>query len=247
MNHRLLVICRSPRDRSFLEELFKGAGDFLVRGEESGEKGLECAFDWDPGLVLVGQDLPGVSGLTVTRLLKGDPRTRHIPVVSVSDSASDAAVIESLRAGADEHVALPGSPEPILWRVRAVLRRFERAGSSPPETLRSESLLVVPEERAVFVAGREIELRKKEFELLEAFLRRPGRVLTRRFLLETVWGFDAGASPRSVDIHVARLRRKLGAPVRRSLVTVHGLGYRWRAARLAGFDRAGSRAQGSKR
>lgn len=227
MSIRILVIENPKGSRHPLKPCFSDPGDFLTRMEESGERGLECAFSWDPHVVLLGPDLPGIGGIEVCRLLKGDPRTRHIPIVFASDKAPEGEIIASLRAGADEFILLPCSPEQVLWRVRAVLQRFERRGEVPAETLRAGPLVLVVEDLACFLQGRLIALRKKEFELLAAFLRAPGKILARRQLLETVWGYDSAISPRVVDTHVARIKKRLGAKARRMLVSVRGMGYRF--------------------
>ena len=137
--------------------------------------------------------------------------------------------MRGLDLGADDYITKPFSPKEALARVRAVLRRSDRA-DAPGDALSDEPLHVDLPSRQVRVHDQEIGLTRKEFDLLVELVRQRGRVLTRERLLETVWGYDFPGETRTVDVHVRRLRQKLGAPVDARLETVVGVGYRWRSA-----------------
>jgi DNA-binding response OmpR family regulator len=224
MPARLLIIDPDPDLRSRYREVFP-ADDFLLRFESQGERGLECAFDWKPACVLLEARLPGIPGLEVCRLLKADPRTAQTPVFFVSASASQADIVSGLKSGADEYLAKPFHPTELLWRTRGLLRRFQNASVNPEPVLKRGPLSLDTEQGICRLKDRVLRLTPKEVALLEAFLRRPGRVLKRRYLLESVWGFDEDVRTRVVDLTLFRLRRKLG-PLGSRLETLPGFGYR---------------------
>jgi DNA-binding response OmpR family regulator len=136
--------------------------------------------------------------------------------------------VAGLDMGADDYITKPFSPIEALARVRAVLRRFEQA-SAGPELLADGSLRIDLGSRQVEVAGHALSLTRKEFDLLVELIRQRGRVLTRERLLETVWGYDYPGETRTVDVHVRRLRQKLGSPADERVETVVGVGYRYRS------------------
>lgn len=201
------------------------ADEFLLRFEASGERGMECAFAWKPAAILLEVALSGVDGLAVCRLLKQDPRTRETPLCFVATGSTRAEIVAGLTAGADEYLAKPLHPVELLWRVRGLLRRFEAARPAPEPVLSAGPLTIDAEQGVCTLNGKALKLTPKEFALLEALMRRAGRVVKRWFLLETIWGFDRSISTRVVDLTLFRLRRKLGAEAAR-LETHAGFGYR---------------------
>jgi DNA-binding response OmpR family regulator len=130
--------------------------------------------------------------------------------------------------GADDYITKPFSPKEALARVRAVLRRFDRAAAGP-DSFADGVLRIDLGARQVEVNGHVLALTRKEFDLLVELIRQRGRVLTRERLLETVWGYDYPGETRTVDVHVRRLRQKLGSPVDERVETVVGVGYRYRS------------------
>ena len=136
-----------------------------------------------------------------------------------------------LDSGADDYVPKPFSVKEVVARVRAVLRRTEPPSSTQAdEVLEAGPLVVEVASRLVRTEGREVPLTRKEFDLLAELMRHRGRVLTRERLLEQVWGYDYPGETRTVDVHVRRLRQKLGPPAEERIETVVGVGYRFRAA-----------------
>ena len=180
-----------------------------------------------PDVALLDLMLPGLDGLEVCRQLRGDAATRRLPIIMLTARGEEVDRVVGLELGADDYVVKPFSPRELLARIRAVLRRVE--GAEPPAGGRATGDLHVDEARhAVTVGGRPVELTAKEFGLLAALMRADGRVLSREQLLETVWGYANAAEieSRTVDVHVRRLRAKLGAEARR-IVTVKAVGYRF--------------------
>jgi two-component system response regulator RegX3 len=175
-------------------------------------------------IVLLDLMLPGISGTEVCRTIR---QTSNVPVIMVSAKDDEVDKVVGLELGADDYVTKPYSPRELVARVRAVLRR----GTEPdlaPMTLEAGPVRMDVERHVVTVDGQEQRLPLKEFELLEMFLRNPGRVLTRGQLIDRVWGSDYVGDTKTLDVHVKRLRAKLepdpGEP--KYLVTVRGLGYK---------------------
>jgi DNA-binding response OmpR family regulator len=178
-----------------------------------------------PGLVILDLMLPEMDGLEVCRRLRGDPATAGVPIIMLTARADEVDRIVGLELGADDYVVKPFSPKELVARARAVLRRARPAASTP--VLRAGTLRLDAARHVVEVDGASVDLTAKEFELLEAFLGAPGRVLSREHLLTRIWGYDRAdeIESRTVDVHIRRLRAKLGAEAQR-IQTVKGFGYR---------------------
>ena len=203
-------------------------GGFAVATAEDGATGLRLAQEQPPDLVLLDVNLPGMDGFEVCRRLRREPATAGVPVIMVTARIDEADRVAGLDLGADDYITKPFSPKEALARVRAVLRRAER-GREPDEAFADGPLRVDLASRAAAVSGRDLGLTRKEFDLLVELLRQRGRVLTRERLLETVWGYDYPGETRTVDVHVRRLRQKLGSPADERVETVVGVGYRYRS------------------
>jgi two-component system alkaline phosphatase synthesis response regulator PhoP len=202
-------------------------GAYAVSTARDGEEGLREAQARPPDLVILDLNLPGIDGLEVCRQLRRKPPTSAVPIIMLTARVGEADRVAGLDFGADDYVSKPFSVKELLARVRAVLRR-QQPGSADDEVLREGALQVFQAERRVEVSGREIALTRKEFDLLADMMRHRGRVLTRERLLERVWGYDYPGETRTVDVHIRRLRKKLGSPVEASIETVVGVGYRFR-------------------
>jgi two-component system response regulator RegX3 len=175
-------------------------------------------------IVLLDLMLPGIPGTEVCRQIRA---TSSVPVIMVSAKDDEVDKVVGLELGADDYVTKPYSPRELVARIRAVLRR----GQEPdllPDTLEAGPVRMDVERHVVTVAGHEQRLPLKEFELLEMFLRNPGRVLTRGQLIDRVWGSDYVGDTKTLDVHVKRLRAKLEPDPSdpKYLVTVRGLGYK---------------------
>jgi two-component system phosphate regulon response regulator PhoB len=173
--------------------------------------------------------LPGLSGIDVLRELKRRPETQTVPIILLTARREESDRIQGLELGADDYVAKPFSPQELVLRIGAVLRRS--GASSQPERrgriLRVGPFVVDPVGIRVEVSGSELELMPTEFKLLQILIERRGRVQSRRKLLESVWEVTANIATRTVDMHVQRLRMKLGEDAE-WIETVRGFGYRFR-------------------
>jgi phosphate regulon transcriptional regulator PhoB len=191
-----------------------------------GGTALRLVRENHPDVLILDLMLPGLDGLEVCRQLRRDPATAHLPIIMLTAKAEEVDRVVGLELGADDYVVKPFSPRELMARVRAVLRRVQepRVGG----VTRVGSLTVDEARHQVAVRGTPVELTAKEFALLAALLRAGGRVLSREQLLDTVWGYANAAEieSRTVDVHVRRLREKLGPEARR-ILTVKGVGYRF--------------------
>jgi two-component system phosphate regulon response regulator PhoB len=179
-----------------------------------------------PDLVVLDLMLPGVDGLEVCRLLKGDSRTAALPVVMLTARGEEADVVAGLELGADDYVTKPFSPRVLLARIKAVLRRRKEL-SRPDAALKAGDLAIDPGRHEVLIKGRPVELTHTEFKILHFLAGRKGWVFTRYQIVDGVQGQDAAVTDRSVDVHIVSLRRKLGACGER-IQTVRGVGYRFK-------------------
>jgi DNA-binding response OmpR family regulator len=223
MLRRLLIADPDPSQSRELAAAFPSE-EFLIRQEASGPSALECVDQWRPECVILDASLPGISGLEVCRRIKADRQTGRIPILMTSALRNQLIVNRSLREGADDFLHKPCHATELLWRVRGLLRRYE-SPAPPQKILRRGPVEIDPEQGIATLSGQELSLPKKELLLLELFLRHPGRVLTRRFLLENIWGYDSAVRTRVVDLCVFQLRRKLGSRWGRCLTTRRGFGY----------------------
>ena len=191
---------------------------FEVDVAHDGPSGVDLVERTQPDLVVLDVMLPGFDGIEVCRRIQ---QGRAVPVVMLTARSDETDVLVGLGVGADDYVTKPFSPRELVARIRAVLRRTER-GAADADELRLGDVVVDPARRRVYRAGDEVHLTATEFDLLTHLAGRPGTVFTRDQLLAAVWGYGSGFGSRSVDSHVAALRRKLGAAIVR---TVHGVGY----------------------
>jgi two-component system response regulator RegX3 len=200
---------------------------YAVSVASDGRRALESFRDEDPSLIVLDLMLPEISGLDVCRSIRAES---DVPIIVVTAKDSEADKVAGLELGADDYVTKPFSMRELVSRVRANLRRARPRTPDPADPILSGGPVRMDVARhEVHVRGDAVRLTPKEFELLETFLRRNGRLLTRDFLIEEVWGSDYYGDTRTLDVHVKRLRRKLESDPHRPdhLLTVRGLGYKF--------------------
>lgn len=200
---------------------------FKTLSARDGEDALDFAVRQYPDLVILDLMLPGMDGLDVCKNLKRDARTASIPIIMLTAKSQEADKIVGLELGADDYMTKPFSPRELIARIKAVLRRVKEKDKLH-EILKAGDLVIDLSKIMVMVKDKPVELTAKEFELLKTLIKAKGRVLSRDYLLDTIWGFDNAVSiqTRTVDVHIRTLRKKLRSSSK-YIVTVKNYGYRF--------------------
>jgi two-component system alkaline phosphatase synthesis response regulator PhoP len=193
----------------------------------SGEEALRLVQSEIPDLVVLDLMLPGIDGLEVTRRLKSDPNTKHLPIVMLTAKGEEADIVTGLELGADDYVTKPFSPRILVARVKAVLRRKVKEAPEETSVIRIHDLIIDPRRHEVLVNDEPVVLTFTEFGILNYMARRPGWVFTRFQIVDAVKGEDYPVTDRSVDVQIVGLRKKLG-PAGKYIETVRGVGYRFK-------------------
>lgn len=204
-----------------LEVYTLNTAGYEARGFADGAAFLEALQTEKPQLVLLDIMLPGEDGIEILRRLRAQAATRMLPVILATAKGTEYDKVKGLDTGADDYIVKPFGMMELISRVRALLRRT----APPQDVLQSGALTLDTQRHQVFVAGREVQLTRKEFELLRLLASQPGRVYSRDALLSQVWGYDFDGETRTIDVHLRTLRQKLGAEGAR-VETVRGVGYR---------------------
>src|SRR5688572_7026026 len=226
---RVLVVEDEPDIAALIKQTLERDGSLDVDVAMTGEAALRQATERTPDAVILDLNLPMVDGLEVCRILRERPASATVPIIMLTARASEGDRIRGLDLGADDYMTKPFSPRELAARVRATLRRAQSAGAAGPESALiygGKHLVADFEAVSILVDGVSIRLTRREFELLRFLVQNRNRVLSRDRLLERVWGYEHTVETRSVDVHVGRLRGKLGAAAHQ-IETVVGLGYRF--------------------
>jgi DNA-binding response OmpR family regulator len=219
-----ILVAEDDRDIADLIARYLHKHGWNAHVVSAGDEALAYAKRETVDLVVLDVMLPGLSGLEVCRALRSDTATEAIPIIMVTARAEETDRILGLDIGADDYLAKPFSPNELVARVRALMRRTKRA-EAPSTTLTFGPIVMDLSRHTVEDAGRDVKLTAKEFLLLQYLLEHRGRVLSRDLLLGDVWGYRYTGGTRTVDVHVRRLREKLPALVD-ALVTVKQFGYK---------------------
>ena len=206
-----------------------GKSGYTVRLASSGNEAFSLALESPPDLVLSDVSMPDGDGLSLLTRLRSDKRTTRLPVILMSavrmelDDQS-----AGLERGADDYLKKPVDPRLLRAKIIAVLRRYSSVGDLS-DVLKTQGLTLDVTARTAVIPGKKVSLTRKEFDLLTMFLRKPGRVLSIPFLLETVWGYDPAdyIDPHTVGVHLSSLRKKIGVRLAERIVSLPSLGYRF--------------------
>ena len=220
---RILVV-EDDRDIAELIVHSLGRAGYEASYVGSGTEGLAAVRASPPDLLVLDRMLPGLDGLDVCRALRAGRTTAGVPIIMLTARAEEADRVAGLELGADDYVTKPFSPRELVARVKALLRRSQRA-AGPEEVLHYGTLSMDLARHVVIDRGEEVHLTAKEFLLLRYLLDHPGRVLSRDLLLSDVWGYNYTGGTRTVDVHVRRLREKVPL-LADALVTVKQFGYK---------------------
>jgi two-component system phosphate regulon response regulator PhoB len=192
-----------------------------------GRSAIDAACSLLPSLIILDLMLPDVDGLDVFRTLKQKEETASIPILMLTAKAEEVDRIVGLELGADDYVTKPFSPRELVLRVKAILRRAPQQTETASTAVEFGPIRMDPERFEAFIEGEPVTLTSTEFRLLQEFVTRRGKVLTRHHLLENVWGYVHNVTDRTVDTHVKRLRQKIGPVAAAYIETVRGVGYRF--------------------
>lgn len=226
MKEKILIVEDEKDIVKMLEYNLKKEG-FRVMDARDGEDALDLAAREHPDLILLDLMLPGMDGLEVCKTLKKESKTGLIPIIMLTAKSQESDKIIGLELGADDYIIKPFSPRELIARIKAVLRRVNDKGKLP-EIFQAGDLKIDFSKISVEVKEKPVELTSKEFELLKTLLKAKGRVLSRDYLLDTIWGFDHAMEiqTRTVDVHIRTLRKKLKSEAK-NILTVKNYGYRF--------------------
>jgi len=227
MKPSILIIEDDPDIQELLSYNLQKEG-FETRQTIDGESGLTAACRKAPSLILLDLMLPGIQGLEVCRQLKQREDCRSIPLIIITAKGEESDIVVGLEMGADDYLVKPFSIKELLARIRAVLRRAGLEQRPAPDTLRIGPLVIDSARHEAAVDGKPLPLTLTEFRVLKALASRPGRVFTRDQLLDKISDGTTFVIDRNIDVHIRSIRQKLGEPHRDLVVTVRGVGYKYR-------------------
>ncbi|MFN8457491.1 MAG: response regulator transcription factor [Anaerolineae bacterium] len=229
MNNDLILIVDDEENIIELGRLYLENEGFQVIAAQDGLEALRHFEKLRPALVVLDLMLPGLNGWEVCKKIRA---TSETPIIMLTARTDDVDKIVGLELGADDYMTKPYNPRELVARVKAVLRRGRAQPSSgavpsaDPPVLRAGPLEVDPARREARLEGKLLNLRTQEFDLLRTFVQNKGLALSREKLLELAWGFDFYGETRTVDVHVAHLRDRLGSHPQLKIETVWGVGYK---------------------
>jgi two-component system alkaline phosphatase synthesis response regulator PhoP len=224
--HRVLIVEDERDIAGLIKHTLERTGEAEAEIVGSGDAALKAVAAQPPDLIILDLNLPVLNGVEVCRILRERADGRHLPIIMLTARSSEDDRVNGLELGADDYVTKPFSLRELTARVRAVMRRSTKVEERPSASYQGAHLTADFDAVAVTVDGSAVRLTRREFELLRYLVQNKNRVVSRDRLLERVWGYDRLVETRSVDVHVGRLRGKLGA-AGRQIETVVGLGYRF--------------------
>lgn len=226
MPHKILIVEDDKDIAKMLDYNLKKEG-YRTIVSKSGEDAIDKAAEETPDLMLLDLMLPGLDGLEVCKQLKAGKKTADIPIIMLTAKSQESDKVIGLELGADDYVTKPFSPRELTARIKAVLRR-SKGVKNTAEIIKIGGLAIDLSRITVTVKNKTADLTSKEFELLKMLIEAEGRVLSRDYLLDNIWGIDKAMDieTRTVDVHIRTLRKKLRAEARR-IVTVKNYGYRF--------------------
>ncbi len=227
MAKKILIVEDEPAIHELVKYNLQKEG-YVVLSAYDGSAGADLARDQKPDLILLDMMLPKMDGMEVCKTLKSNTRTSGIPIIMVTAKSEETDKVLGLEMGADDYLAKPFGVRELLARIKAVLRRQKRSGSSGgKEVFHLGGLVLDDGKHEATFKGKELYLTSKEYDLLKALLEADGRVLSREQLLDQVWGYQHAENieTRTIDMHVGQLRKKLKSEADR-IITIKNVGYR---------------------
>lgn len=194
---------------------------FRVFTAQDGDEGIQKAKETDPDLIVLDMMMPGKSGMEVCQVLRAQPSFKETLIMFLTAVSDEATQIRGLATGADDYVNKPLSPNVFISKVHSLFRRLKK---TPSQSLHVGDMTIDPEKFIITYKNQELSLAKKEFELLYLLASRPGRVFLRNEILSQIWGNDVIVGDRTIDVHIRKIRQKLGVDC---ITTVKGVGYKF--------------------
>ncbi len=219
--HTILLIDDEPDIIEFLSYNLKKEG-YKVFTATNGEEGVKMVQQLNPSLILLDVMMPKMDGIEACQIIRKDLNITQPIIAFLTSRSEDYSQIAGFEAGADDYITKPVRPRLLISKVESLLRRLERTGSANPENQYSSNIEIDRNRFIVTIDNKKLILPKKEFELLELLSSRPGNVYTREQILTIVWGNDTIVGERTIDVHIRKLREKLGDNYIR---TIKGVGY----------------------
>ena len=224
--NRVLIVEDEQDIAGLIKHTLERSGEAEAEIVGSGDAALQAVAADPPDLMILDLNIPVVSGIEVCRILRARTNTKPLPIIMLTARGGEDDRVAGLELGADDYVTKPFSPRELTARVKAVMRRTAKTEERETASYRGAALFADFDAVSVAVHDRPVRLTRREFELLRYLVLNKNRVVSRDRLLERVWGYDRLVETRSVDVHVGRLRGKLG-DAGRQIETVVGLGYRF--------------------
>ena len=228
MGYKILIVDDESSTRNVLKRYLESRA-FAAITTHDGSEALLMAKESKPDIILADAEMPGLDGHTLCRILRKEETTRSIPVIMMSGAKiQEKDILSGLEGGADDYILKPFSLPILLAKIHVVLKRYETP-SQMEDKLKKCGIELDPTGRTVKVKGKSVALTRKEFDLLATLIGKSGRVLRIAYLLETVWGYDPADynDPGTVEVHISRLRKKLGSAVAKHIVSMTGHGYKF--------------------
>ena len=228
MAKKILIVDDEQDILDLLEFNLKAEG-YVTLTAPDGEKALELAAEHIPDLIILDVMLPGKDGWEVIRDLRKKSKTQHIPVIFLTAKDSEIDEVVGLELGADDYIVKPIGIRKLLARVKMVIRKSIKNNRLQEAAISLYDITIDPDRYSVKAAGKSVTLTKKEFEILLYLAKRPGRVITREMLLNEIWGENVVVVDRTIDVHIRKIREKLGPGHMNVIETIKGVGYRFKA------------------
>lgn len=231
MAYSILIVDGNSSLSSALVNQLKG--EFEAEACKLGQQALDRMRSKRPDVVLLDSDLPDIPGMSLLKVMRETEYGKELPVILMAAKKTEDSVVEAFGLGVDDYLAKPFDVRELQARLRTILRRRYERLEHWGSRLAIGCIEIDPSQRSCLVQKKRVVLRPREFELLEILMRKAGRVLTRSYLLETVWGMSSSADTRAVDVMVSRLRRALGKRGGPLIETVSKMGYCFRETAAA--------------
>ena len=223
MPYKVLVLEGDPEQRVWLSDWL--AREFVVDSCGLAREALEKAKQGKPDLLVLAVDVPDMPGMSFLAVLRDTDYGHGLPVIAVAPERTEEGVLRAFDLGVEDYLVRPFDPRELVARCRTVLRRRYERGEYLGAPLSVAGVEIDPGQRRCRARGKRVTLRPREFALLEILMRKAGRVLTRAYLLETVWDMSSSADTRAVDVMVSRLRKHLGRHAGKMIETISKMGY----------------------